>query len=380
MGLFLPVCSAANTKLMPDPKPESILVSVASCGTESATKKLQDVIEMVKPRKLILDNGMYSFFTKLQNGDRMIFDDSRPIYPKNVGMNLTAVHVIQAAMVLKPDVMIVPDLPVQRLLKADKRDHGDEEFNFMGVTYHNLTRAEEITQLRAKYCPDVELYYTFQGYTLYHFERIMRELNGLQFEGYCLATRVLSWNKILAIMILLRQHGVKKIHILAGSNMPTMAVGAFAARHLFEEVSYDSRNWLFMANRDMFRFFGSMGATQIIQKVDMPNDILSLTCACHHCNGRSLFDIREMPHSPEKHQFLAKHNYLVETETAKAYFDHSETPTMLRNFLLSVSHRKNLILEMYEALSAVYEMKYYLNDKKVARGIAEHIFNHFKMI
>jgi hypothetical protein len=241
----------------------------------------------------------------MEEGQRLMFDNKRPIYPKNVSMNLTAVHAIECAMALKPNVLIVPDLPVPKISKELNYDHDDEELCFMKVTYHNIIRAKETSYLRQKYCPDVELYLPFQGYNIDHLHRIMKEVQGLTFEGYCLATRALTWNKLLAIMLLLKSYGAKKIHILAGSNMPVMAISAFAARHLFEEVSYDSHNWLFMANRDMFRFFGSMGDTQIIQEADLPNDILSSTCDCPHCKGRSLFDIREMPHGPEKHQLLA---------------------------------------------------------------------------
>lgn len=257
-------------------------------------------------------------------------------------------------------------------------DHGDEELRFMMATYHNLIRAKEVTELRAKYCPDVELYYTFQGYNLSQLERIIKELNGLQFEGYCLATRALPWNKLISMMLILHHHGAKKIHILAGSNMPTMVVGAFMARHLFEEVSYDSHNWLYFAMKETFRFYGSMGTARAVEKVAVPNHILSLTCDCPHCQGRSLKDIREIEHGRPKQNLLALHNYYIEVETAQALYDQSETPDMLRDFLLSKSHRTKLILEMHEALTAVFEMKDYLSDYQFTQGLAEYIFQRFK--
>jgi hypothetical protein len=319
---------------------------------------------------------MFTFFRKWEKGERVIFDNSRPIYPKGVAMNLTGIHAIECAMVLKPYVLIVTDLPVPK--PKAPFDTGDAELNFLLVTYHNVLRAKEVSQLRAQYCSDVELYYTFQGYNLNQLERIVRELNGLQFEGFCFATRALAWNKLTAMMLMLHGHGVKKIHVLAGSSMPIMAVGAFMARHIFDEVSYDSHNWLYFALKGTFRFFGSMGTARAVKKVEVPKHILSLTCDCLHCQGRSLNDIREMPHGQDKQHLLAKHNYYIETKTARAYYDHSETPAMLRDFLLAHSHRKKLILEMHEALSGIYEMKDFLSDEKFVRGLAEYVFNRFK--
>ncbi|MEI7636108.1 MAG: hypothetical protein WCJ37_02300 [Syntrophus sp. (in: bacteria)] len=261
---------------------------------------------------------------------------------------------------------------------AIKIEFGDEELRFLTVTYHNVLRAKEVTQLRAKYCPEVQLYYTFQGYNLNQLERIMTELNGLQFEGYCLATRALPWNKLISMMLLLKYYGAKKIHILAGSNMPTMAAAAFMARHLFEEVSYDSHNWLYFALKGTVRFFGSMGTARPLKQVTTPEHILSLRCDCPHCQGRSLNDLRELPHGRPKQHLLAQHNYFIEVETAKAMNDHSKTPEMLRDFLLSHSHRKKLILEMHECMSAVYEMKGYLSDYQFVKGLTEYIFTRFK--
>jgi queuine/archaeosine tRNA-ribosyltransferase len=377
MGDFLPVCSGSSLKQMPSPTPHSILVSVATCGTKSTLNSNQNLITACGASKIFLDNGMFTFFRKMEKGERVIFDNSRPIYPGKNSMNLTAVHAIQNALILKPNVLIVPDMPVPKLLKSSNYDRGDEEFHFIKVTYHNLIRAKETVFLRQKYCPDVQLYFAFQGYNINQLHRIMKELNGLQFEGYCLATRALKWNKLLALLLLFKSYGAKKIHILAGSSMPVMAIGAFAARHLFDEVSYDSHNWLYLSLKIWFRFFGSMGVVRPIKNIKIPADILSLRCDCPHCQGRSIADIREMEHGQIKNNLLAQHNFYIETETATAYFNHSETPEMLRDFLLSKSGRVKLILEMHKALSAIYQMKNYLNDMKFVNGLAEYIFNKF---
>lgn len=378
MGVFIPVCSGASKDLMPSPRPEAILVSVASCGTNSSIKSVQKVIQLSESEKIFLDNGMYTYFQKWQKGERVICDENRPIYPPGVEMNLTAIHAIRCAKILKPDVLIVTDLPVPALNQRIKPDHGDEEFQFLLVTYHNLIRAKETSQLQRQYCTDLKLYFSFQGYNINQLERILKELGELSFQGFCFATRALSWNKLIAFMLLLNQKGIRKIHILAGSTLPIMAVGAFMARNIFDEVSYDSHNWLVYSSKDNLRLYGSMKSVRAVKQIDLPQNILSLKCDCLHCRGRSIEDIREMEHGPEKFSILAQHNYYIETQTAKAYFLHSETPAMLRDFLLSMSQRTKLIKEIYEALSAVDKMKEKLSDYNFTRKLANYIFSQFK--
>lgn len=115
MGIFLPVCSGAGLNLIPSPPPRSMLVSVASCGTVASTNSIKALIELSEAKKIFLDNGMFTFFRKWEKGERVTFDNSKPIYPKGIAMNITAVHVIQCAVALKPDVLIVTDLPVPKL-------------------------------------------------------------------------------------------------------------------------------------------------------------------------------------------------------------------------------------------------------------------------
>ncbi|HOO41609.1 MAG TPA: hypothetical protein PK653_09190, partial [Syntrophales bacterium] len=129
MGIFLPVCSGAGLNLIPSPPPESMLVSVASCGTVASTMTIQELIKLSEARKIFLDNGMFTFFRKLEKGERVIFDNSRPIYPRGVAMNLTGIHAIEAAVALRPHVLIVTDLPVPKM--KEPYDHGDQELRFM---------------------------------------------------------------------------------------------------------------------------------------------------------------------------------------------------------------------------------------------------------
>lgn len=377
MGKFLPICSGAGKKLLPVPHPQAILVSIAECGRSAgALRNVQEFIKMSNDWKVFLDNGMYTFFKKWVNMELVIFDNSRKIYPQGISMNLTAQHNVHYARIVNPHVFICTDLPVRELVNPG--DVGEQEFNFMLCTYHNIIRARETIRLRDRYGLESELYFAFQGYNLNQLLRIWRELNGLHFDGICLASRALNWNHMMAIMLMLYHLGVRKIHILAGSSLQAMTIGAFAAYHLFEEVSYDSANWLTFSLLQDFRFFGGLNVVRLKSDLPLKEHLKRFRCNCQHCDGRSLEDIHQMPEGPEKQHLLAQHNFLIETQTAKALYNHCQNPVMLRDFLLTYSHRRKLILEIYECMSSIFSMMDELQEPKLIRGFCEYIYNHFK--
>jgi len=377
VGRFLTICSGAGENLLPVPHPQAILVSVANCAeSPGQMKRILKLITICQAEKVFLDNGMFSFFKKWKDDELVIFDSNRPVYPKGISMNLTAEHNIHYAKIVKPDVFICPDLPVRGL--HNPNDPGEQEFYFMLCTYHNLIRAQETVRLRDQHGLKSKLYFAFQGYNLNHLLRIWKELDGLRFDGFCLATRALEWNHVMAIMLMLYHLGVRKVHILAGSSLPVMAVGAFAARHLFDEVSYDSANWLAFSLLQDFRFWGSLHVVRLKSDLPLKDHLKGFRCNCQHCRGRSLEEIHQMPEGNVKQHLLAQHNFLAETQTAKALFDHCRTPQMLRDFLMIYFHRKRLIDEIYQCTAAICNEIDQLMNHRTIRGFCEFIFDHFK--
>jgi hypothetical protein len=375
---FLTVLSAVALLHMPLPLDVGILVSVAECAKSTAAlKRVLRIIKYSGVEKIFLDNGMYTFFKKWINGETVIFDPSRNVYPKNVAMNLISKHVAYYNAIIQPYVTFCLDLPTRML--PSKHDPGEEEFHFMLTAYHNINRAKEMSELKKRLYPRVNQYFVFQGYNISQLILILKELMGIEFEGYALPTRSLKWNQMAAIMLMLYHYGAKKIHILAGSNMPAMAVCAFMARHLFDEVSYDSTNWLTYGKNGAIRLFGSMRGLATGEIIEIPECILNAQCGCPHCNGRSIKDYRKMEYGSDKVQLLTKHNAFIEVETAKALYAHSETPDMLRDFLLKHcgSHRTKIIMEIHKCLKLIGPTKRSLGNYDLARGTAELMFQQF---
>ena len=324
-----------------------------------------------------MDNGMYTYFKKWRNHELVGCDDSLPVYPNHgIAMNLTAYHNVHYANIIKPSIFICNDLPVPKLVQPD--NVGEQEFNFLLVNYHNILRAKETVKLREQFGIKSDLYFAAQVYNINQLLRIIKELDGLKFDGFCLATRALSWNRMVALMLMLRHLGIRKIHILAGSNMAAMAANAFLAKNLFDEITYDSANWTTFGRYQYFRVFGSMRAIRLKSDKPINNYLKNIQCNCQHCKGRTLGDIHDMPEGTPKHHLLAQHNYLVETQTAQAMFDHSVTPGMLRDFLLAHSNRTKLIMEIHQCLAAIYNMMDKVNDPKFIRGFCEYIYHTFK--
>jgi hypothetical protein len=377
MGSFDPVFSGASMQHMPVPAPGRILVSVAELAkSKAALKRVRKIIKRSGAEKIYMDNGMFTFFQKWQAGKKVTFNRNQWVFPKGVDMNLISEHIAYYNAVIQPYATFCLDLPVPRLPR--KHDPGEEEFHFSLKVHHNITRAREMAYLKTKHYPQVNQFFVFQGYNLNQLIFIKTELGNLEFDGYALPTRSLKWNQMVAMMILLYHYGVQRIHILAGSNMQTMAICAFMARHLFDEVSYDSTNWLQFGIFGNLRLFGSMAGIAIGKKIKfLPEQILKIKCGCPHCNGLSVNDYRKMANNDDKRQLSMKHNAFIEVETTKALYTHSETPDMLRDFLLSHSRRRKLIMEMHECLSGIDSMKGNLGDYVFAKGFAEYMFKRF---
>ena len=104
---------------------------------------------------------------------------------------------------------------------------GKRNFHFYLTVYHNITRAREMAELKIKHYPQVKQFFVFQVYNLNQLIFIKTELGDLEFDGGALPTRCVNWNQMIAMMIMLNHYGFRRIHILAGSNMPTMAICAY---------------------------------------------------------------------------------------------------------------------------------------------------------
>ncbi len=357
MGNLLPVFSGVKPTQVPDPAPENILVSITDCAlSENATKKFRNLIKRSCFQKTFLDNGMYTFHKKIMNDETVIFDPKRPVYPNNgIAMNLTAEHVAHYARILQPHVTFTLDLPVPKLTNI-KPDPGLQEFNFMRATYHNLTRARELVNMKPTHFPNTDLYFVFQIYNIQQLVQIKKELGNIGFDGYAVPTRTLSWKQVAAVMLMLHHWKAERVHIFAGSNLKMMVVSAVFARHFFEEVSYDSTNWIQNSMYNKFRLYGSLKTVGVENgnvKQDQYNDY---QCRCPHCDGRSIRDIRDMEYTPRT-SILSSHNQWIEQATAKEIMNHVDSAKDLCDYLSKYEVEKSEIIKLCDLVQRVLSMR-----------------------
>ena len=185
---------------------------------------------------------MYTFFQLWQKGEAVSYDYAQPVFPKksNVAINLTSHHTITAALKLSPhvDTMIANDLPVR---KSD--DPGEREFLFRNVMYFNLKAARRNGHAEGRYCPTVSLLYAVQAYSPDQLMVVMHEIRDFKLDGFSLPIRPYRWNQLLAMLVMLHHLKVKRAHVLGSANVSTLAIVAFAAQHLFDEVSWDASSF-----------------------------------------------------------------------------------------------------------------------------------------
>jgi hypothetical protein len=362
MGRFLPVFSGVSKSDMPDPTPENVLFSVSACGESDAA--LNQIIKLTKSlenSKIFLDNGMFTLFQKWKNDqlgktrEIIIMNKNAPVFPKDIGMNNCSEIIAKYASAIKPDVTFCMDLAVPKL--RQKKYAGEDEFNFRLSTYNNILSAYEMVALKPKYFPTTDLYFVFQGYHINHLLRIKQSLLTLNFDGWAIPTRVLSCETLAGIMLILYYYGIRKIHIFAGSNLNAMIVGVYFARHFFDEVSYDSTNWLKYAINHDYRLFGSMRGVNTGENQTEKDLEFNKTCYCPHCRGRSIDDIRAMTNNSEKIKLLKMHNYYIEVLTADAMADNIDTPNDLLRFLLNNQANENSVRKIFDCLNSIHIMK-----------------------
>jgi len=237
--------------------------------------------------------------------------------------------------------MVALDFPIRKL-----REAYEQEREFRYKLHYNVPWAIESAKLRKKLCPDISLFIPVQAYNIRQFEEFCEQIKGIDFDGFSLPIRNMSMMEIALFMLKMHTMGVKKVHILGSSSLPTISVCAFMSQRFFEWVSFDATTWRIQAQFGSFinPYDLSYSKLHKIGKFDT-----SYRCHCPSCQGMTLGQLSAIGRI-ERTRILRTNNYLAIQNICKEFGEASFDVQYLENRLRKSKRRdlKNIINCMSE--------------------------------
>jgi queuine/archaeosine tRNA-ribosyltransferase len=345
MGRLVNFCAGINLHVLPGKYVDAILINVPdNASSDDAIKSTKRILKAAKTRFTMLDSGGFQLHMGEHDSKKISFDKNRPVICNKTEINLAPVHVMAAASILKPDIVVGQDFPIMQIPDPD-----GQKLEFMRKLGFNVIWSIECSELRKKLCPDIQFFVPVQCYDLYQFDQFISMITGAEYDGFSMPIRNLSNSEIILFMIRFYQMGIRQVHLLGTSKLFAVAIAAYMARHLFEWVSFDAKTWLDFAK--FFRYMNphDLSADQIT--LDTPID-----CECPFCRGKTFAFIKNMPDT-EVRALLRNHNWWVLEKATQDLYKNSGSVIELKRCLQARGAKSEDIYELRKALSLADSLK-----------------------
>jgi queuine/archaeosine tRNA-ribosyltransferase len=226
---------------------------------------------------------------------------------------------------------------------------------FMHKLGFNLTWAIECSELRKKLCPDVQFFLPVQCYDLIQFDQFINLITGVEYDGFSMPVRNLSFSAVILFMVRFYQMGIRQVHILGTSELFKIAVAAYMARHLFNWVSFDATTWRKWAECSRYMNPYNLLQERIAQNVIIDENI-AMDCQCPFCNGKTFTFIKNLPET-DRTAFLRSHNWWVIEKATRDLYQNSGNVIELERCLRARGAKSEEIDELCKALSLADSLK-----------------------
>lgn len=335
------LCASASNNKLPEVNVEGLLISAGyDVKNAGLTQKTRQMIEQGKPKHLMIDCG-YQLFRAEEDGIRISFDPALPLLATKKILNVTPRHVVEKAIEINADIMVALDFPVRKL-----EDAYEQEQEFRYKLHYNVPWAIETAKLRKKLCPGISLLIPVQAYDIRQFEKFYEKIKRINFDGFSLPTRNMSMMEIALFMRKFHSLGIKKVHILGSSSLPTILVSAFMAQKYFDWVSFDATTWRKQAQNGRYIHPYDLSCKDLnkIGKYDT-----SYRCHCPSCQGMTIKQVSAVERK-ERTRILRTHNFLAIQNFCKEFGEASFDVQYLENRLRKSKRRdlKNILNCMSE--------------------------------
>jgi tRNA-guanine family transglycosylase len=352
MGEFKNFCAGVSREILPAKQVDAILLNVPHNAANE--KQIQESIKLINESgatATALDSGGFQLLEAEQNGIFPTFDESKTVIFDGKTANLTPRHVVEAATILKPTIMMSLDLPIQKGIE----DPSEMEREFYRKLGPNACWARETSMLWQQYCPDVQLFIPVQCDNLNHLDKFMDLIGNIKFDGLSMPIRKMSPSKIALFLIRYYQMKINRVHILGSTSFSTLALGAYFARHFFDWVSIDATTWCRQAENGNYLNFHDLKVHPIGENVRIDESVIN-DCECPNCRGLSFTQIKNMPFT-DKTFFLMCHNWWVIEKAARDLYAHCGSVIELERLLETKCRKSDDVTNICKTLSQAHALK-----------------------
>jgi queuine/archaeosine tRNA-ribosyltransferase len=294
-----------------------------------------------------------------RDGKKISFDESIPLIRNKLEINIAPVHVMEAAAIIRPDIVVGLDFPIK------KTDPSEQELEFMRKLGFNVVWTKECFDLWKKLCPDVRFFVPIQCYDLDQLELFISMIAGVEYDGFSMPVRNLNVKGIILFMVRFYQMGVRQVHILGTSKILVIAITAYMARHFFDWVSFDATTWRKYAENSLY-----MNPYNLLQERIAPdvkiNASIPMDCECPFCRGKTFTFIKNLPDT-DRTAFLRGHNWWVIEKATRDLYQNASNVIALERCLRARGVKPRTVGDLCNALSLADSLKD--SDIRILQGL-----------
>ena len=350
MGKLINFCAGADIKTMPSSNVHALLLNVLDHGSNNRKIMIsREMQRMAGPKYVILDSSGYQLHEAENKGKRITFDSSLPMKHSGKEINLTPKHVMEAASIIRPDIVVGLDFPIRKV-KTDAEKEAEFEYK---LNYNARWAFESVAEWKER-CPGAKFFLPIQCYDLEQLNRFLGMTGGLEYDGVSMPIRSLKIHEVALFLASFYQRGIRQVHLLGTFSFPVIALCAYMARHLFEWVSLDATTWRIAAEKGGFLNPNNLLRVELQPSVNIPHDAKN-HCPCPFCSGKNFAVIQGLERK-KKTRLLREHNWWAVNKVFSDIEKNCADIVELEKFMLPrclTSQMRKKVAGLIKALSLV---------------------------
>jgi tRNA-guanine family transglycosylase len=350
MGKLINFCAGADIKAMPSKDVIALLLNVLDHGSDDRKIKIsREMQRMAGPKYVMLDSSGFQLLMGEEKGKRLAFNPALPMKHSKQEINLTPKHVMEAASIIRPDIVVGLDFPIRKV-KTD----ADKEAEFAKKLKYNVRWAFESVAEWKERCPGAQFFLPIQCYNLEQLNLFLGMIGGLEYDGVSMPIRGLKIHEVALFLVNFYQRGIRQVHLLGTFSFPVIALCSYMSRHMFEWVSLDATTWRMAADKGEFLDPYNLSRVKLQLNVNIPHDAEN-NCPCTFCSGLNFASIQGLERR-DKIRLLREHNWWAVNKVFSDLERNCADIVKLEKFMLPkcrTSHMMKTVAELIKTLSLV---------------------------